>query len=266
MGSRSPTTCSALSIMWASSTRARTRSRKPSTRNCFPLSGRSRSVPPSTKTCSSSWGSRASLPAEAAAPKAPESTAAKESTSAALKSAEGEERSGADYSLDLDKELEALLEVELEDWTSPRTSPALGPASKPAASASTQTRRRSRQPSCRLKLPLRPKQPPQSRRRRAQPAPCAWQLPRYQSLLLCSLASRTARSASPNCSRRQRRRPCKTWLEAASQCAGGRRKAALDFDAALLKMRLKAWGDLATRLPKDAPKKKAGRKAAEGGA
>ncbi|CAE7527906.1 unnamed protein product, partial [Symbiodinium pilosum] len=46
----------------------------------------------------------------AAAPKAPESTAAKESTSAALKSAEGEERSGADYSLDLDKELEALLE------------------------------------------------------------------------------------------------------------------------------------------------------------
>ncbi|CAE7364132.1 unnamed protein product, partial [Symbiodinium pilosum] len=50
---------------------------------------------------------------------------------------------------------------------------------------------------------------------------------------------------------------CKTWLEAASQCAGGRSKAALDFDAALLKLRLKAWSDLATRLRKDAPKKAA---------
>ena len=107
-----------LSIMWASSTRARTRSRKPSTRNCFPLSGRSRSVPPSRKTCSSSWGSRASLPAEAAAPKAPESTAAK--------NAEVEERSGADYSLDLDKELEALLEVELEDMDLSEDEPCAG--------------------------------------------------------------------------------------------------------------------------------------------
>ena len=150
----------------------------------------------------------------------PESTAAEESASAApsaLKGAEAEEPSGADYSLGLDKELEFLLEAEIEPC---------GDNAKRSG--------------CKRKHV--DKEAKQAARQEAK-------------------AAAKAKAAALQ----QAVDTCKTWLEAASQCAGGRSKAALDFDAALLKLRLKAWSDLATRLRKDAPKK-AGRKAAKGGA
>ena len=97
-------------------------------------------------------------------------------------------------------------------WTCPRTSPALATARELAASASTRTRRRTRQPSCRLKLLLRPKQPLQTRTRRTQPAPSC----RTTKAYCFARSPRTARSACPNCSRRQHRRPpcSRRWTRA----------------------------------------------------
>ena len=59
---------------------------------------------------------------------------------------------------------------------------------------------------------------------------------------------------------------CRAWLEAASQCAGGKRRSSLDFDLPVLKLRLKTWGDLVAALRKGAPKRAAAKKAAKGGA
>ena len=58
---------------------------------------------------------------------------------------------------------------------------------------------------------------------------------------------------------------CRKWLEAATLCAGGRRKSNLEFDSAALKEKLKTWTALLAGIRKTAQKASA-RQTAKGGA